>query len=107
MAEKPDEPKTMSQEERKERRLDSKNTQPNQTSNKDRDAEYEERFNLFTENLDKLLKDEDVQLAILILIDPKTNTPILYTKGQTWPLARLAVDVVKYLKHKLNAELSV
>jgi len=69
------------------------------------DQEYEERAKHFVGDLDTKLNDEDIKVALAIIIDPKSSRPILYARGSTYQLTRLSCDIAKHFKSMLNKEL--
>jgi len=75
-----------------------------QSQNTGADAE---RSEYFVKDLDQKLSDENVKIAFLFVIDPKSEQPIMYSKGTTYQLTRVTVDMAKYFKARLNQELEV
>lgn len=85
-------------------------TEPQNDIAKEKSAEliYSERRDLFLKDLMEKMDQEDVGIAIVAIIDPKIpDQPIVYGRGQTYPLAKLSCDIAKYLKSKLDGELSL
>lgn len=71
------------------------------------DEEFKERGNFFIKEFDEKLQQEDIKVAVAIVIDPKYKQPIVYTRGNTYQLTRLLVDFSRYFKGRLNQELEV
>ena len=70
-------------------------------------TEDQKRAEFFINDFEKKLEDEKVKLAFAILIDPESKQPVIYSKGTTYQLTRLLVDMARYFKGRLDQELKV
>jgi len=82
-------------------------TKQPQNTNDDATTTDEQRGDFFVKELDEKLNTEDVKVAFVFIIDPKSKQPILYCRGTTYQLAKVTVDMAKYFKTRLNQELEV
>lgn len=63
---------------------------------------YEERLKLFTEDLQQKIKDENVEVAALIIRDPKIkDQPLILVVGHNYNAARLSCVLARALKQQL------
>ena len=70
-------------------------------------TEDQKRAKFFVGDLMDKIDDEGVNVAFTIIMDPKCEQPIIYTKGSTYQLTRLLVDMSRYFKARLDQELKV
>ena len=68
---------------------------------------YEKRAKELLGDFDKKLTDESINVAIVVILDPKCDRPIIYGRGDTIYQTKVAVELAKRLKQKLNEELSI
>jgi hypothetical protein len=62
------------------------------------------RAEFFVSDLDKKVTAESIPMAFAIIIDPKSQQPIIYAKGSTYTIARALVDMARYFKNKVVEE---
>ena len=70
-------------------------------------TENQKRAEFFINDFEKKLEEEKVKLAFTVLIDPESKQPVMYSKGSTYQLTRLLVDMARYFKGRLDQELKV
>lgn len=71
----------------------------------DRQRIFDERFRLFTEAFGATCEAENVDIAVAIVYDPKLETPVIFTRGSTYSVARLLVGLLREVKSHIAAEL--
>lgn len=69
-------------------------------------SETENRSELYFKGLDNKCDEEGAELAIAIVVDPKTPMqPLIYVRGEPYDAARLICAVARHLKGQLvNSE---
>jgi len=88
--------------------VDGINTPENEPQNQNTNEQPKpDRAAYFVSDLDTKLASENVEIALAIILDPKSQKPILYAKGSTYNITRLAVHIARYFKEQLNKELEV
>jgi len=69
---------------------------------------FEERFELFMSQLSERVEQENVPVALAIVVDPKyPATPMVYKAGHIYDQARLAAHILRMLRQQMDEELSL
>lgn len=77
------------------------------TPQKDTRVEFAERFDLFMTQFRSVCENENVPIAIAIVVDPKSpKTPFIYSHGHVYDQASLLAKVLRDLKHQIVDEIS-
>ena len=63
------------------------------------------RADYFISDLKQKCDDENAKVAFAIILDPKSQQPILYSKGSVYQVTRVLADATKYFKGILLQEL--
>jgi hypothetical protein len=85
---------------------------PNENSSNDIEEKstqsiFDERFQLFMNQFGEICENEDVPIAVAIVIDPKIeNQPLIFTRGGTYETASLTAHVLRNMKQMINSELN-
>ncbi|MDP6583257.1 MAG: hypothetical protein QF535_01290 [Anaerolineales bacterium] len=68
-------------------------------------TEEQLRADYFISDLRQKCQDENANVAFAIILDSKSQQPILYSKGSTYQITRVLADATKYFKNILLQEL--
>lgn len=69
---------------------------------------FEERFELFMSQLSERVEQENVPVALAMVVDPKyPATPMVYKTGHIYDQARLAAHILRMLRQQMDEELSL
>jgi len=78
------------------------------TENQKLERKFDERFDLFMNQLSKRVEEESVPIVVAVLIDPKfPSSPMVFKKGHIYDQARLLADTLRALKLQIEKEISV
>lgn len=68
---------------------------------------FDERFELFMNQLSERVEQEGVPVAVAVLVDPKyPSTPMVFKSGHIYDQARLIANVLRVLRQQMDEELS-
>lgn len=68
---------------------------------------FAQRFALFTNEFGRTCEENDVELAIAIIIDPVCpGRPHIFYRGRTYDIAVLTKELLKHLRDQITSELS-
>ena len=71
------------------------------------ETEEQQRANFFVKDLDAKFDAEGISMAFLIIADPKLAQPIVYTRGQTYAVARMLAQMARHFRDQIIKELTV
>lgn len=92
----------------------SKSTDPKQNQNVVENPnndkapnKFEERWDLFMNGLSTACEDNKVPTAVAIVVDPKSELPIVFATGHIYEQAALLAMVLRKLKADMAKDLNV
>ena len=88
---------------------DTENLQNNSQEAADSEIKNTEadRISYFVDDISKKLDDEKIPTAIIAIIDPQSQDPILIARGTNYNLTKLCIGLGRHFKSKLDEELSI